>query len=207
MGQAGQIEWDSWFFSKEQLEQSPSRADGVTKEQEDQLRGRTCAFVNEVGKRLKLPQLTIATAIVYFHRFFARHSFKKKDRVIIATACIFLSAKVEESPRKLCHLIIQSHQVLTASRKIQGEPMREGTKEYSDLREKILAAERNLLITIGFDFTVDHSYKHVLKYRKEITGSPDILKRLGQVAWNFVNDRLVPLDGPPRQSKTLEQLS
>jgi cyclin T len=47
------------------------------------------------------PQLSIATAIVFFHRFFVVHSFKHYDRWILATACLFLAGKVEETPKKV----------------------------------------------------------------------------------------------------------
>ena len=65
------------------------------------------------------PQLTISTAMVYFHRFFARESFDKyryevwfsvyKNRTkklilpafqLIAATCVYLACKVEESSRK-----------------------------------------------------------------------------------------------------------
>ncbi|CAM9645938.1 unnamed protein product, partial [Hapterophycus canaliculatus] len=41
------------------------------------------------------PVDAVATALVFFHRFFMRHSFQRHDRVFVASACVFLAAKVE----------------------------------------------------------------------------------------------------------------
>lgn len=47
------------------------------------------------------PRLTISTSIVFFHRFFSRQSFKFHSRFDVATACVFLASKVDETPRKV----------------------------------------------------------------------------------------------------------
>jgi hypothetical protein len=39
-----------------------------------------------VSRAATIMQLTIATAIVFFHRFFARQSFRKYDRIVRARA-------------------------------------------------------------------------------------------------------------------------
>jgi len=50
-------------------------------------------------------QLCINTAIVYMHRFYVFHSFTNFPWHQIATAALFLAAKVEEQPRKLEYVI------------------------------------------------------------------------------------------------------
>uniref|UniRef100_A0A0D9XP90 Cyclin N-terminal domain-containing protein n=1 Tax=Leersia perrieri TaxID=77586 RepID=A0A0D9XP90_9ORYZ len=62
--------------------------------------------------RLKVPQVTIATAIAFCHRFFLRQSHAKNDRRTIATVCMFLAGKVEETPRPLKDVILISNQML-----------------------------------------------------------------------------------------------
>jgi hypothetical protein len=71
----------SWLFTKEELETIVTR-DGISLEQDFDYRKSTCAFMQEVGMMLKVPQLTIATAWVYFHRFYVLHSFKEYDRFV-----------------------------------------------------------------------------------------------------------------------------
>ena len=45
--------------------------------------------------------VAIATATVFFHRFYAKHSFQEHDRFEVAMACLLLAGKTEESPKKL----------------------------------------------------------------------------------------------------------
>lgn len=54
-------------------------------------------------------QLCINTAIVYMHRFYVFHSFTHFPWQSIASAALFLAAKVEEQPRKLEHVIKVAH--------------------------------------------------------------------------------------------------
>ena len=49
-----------------------------------------------LGEELKLRQQVIATAIVYFKRFYARNSLKCVDPLLMAPTAIFLASKVEE---------------------------------------------------------------------------------------------------------------
>lgn len=41
------------------------------------------------------PVEAVATALVFFHKFFMLHSFLKHERLFVASACLFLAAKVE----------------------------------------------------------------------------------------------------------------
>ncbi|EED94022.1 predicted protein [Thalassiosira pseudonana CCMP1335] len=70
---------------------------------ERQSRRRTCRFIEEAGQRtsLRLPRVACATATVFFHRFYAKHSFQEHDRFEVAMACLLLAGKTEESPKKL----------------------------------------------------------------------------------------------------------
>jgi len=49
-----------------------------------------------LGRQLKLHQKVIATAIVYFKRFFVRNSFVDHDPRLVIPTCLYLAAKVEE---------------------------------------------------------------------------------------------------------------
>lgn len=56
--------------SVEQIHTTPSRQDGVPAEVEGDLRVAGCMLIQEAGVMLSLPQSTMATAQVIFHRFF-----------------------------------------------------------------------------------------------------------------------------------------
>ncbi|KAN0042323.1 hypothetical protein ACTFIV_004886 [Dictyostelium citrinum] len=172
-----------WFFSKEQVLKHYSL--GIELKLEIAYRRASAAFIQDVGIKLKMPQLTIATAISYFHRFFIRHQLKDHDRFVVATACLFLAGKVEETPRKLDDVIKVSYMI--KNKKKEGDKMVAITQqEHNNLKIKILQNEHLILTTIAFELAVEHPYKYLLEYMKSIQGS----KNLCQVAWNFVNDSL-----------------
>jgi len=190
------------YLTRDQIERSPSRAFFLKKangdvelarEKERTARTTTCAFMQESGIKLLLPQLSIATAIVFFHRFYARMSYETYDRVTVATTCLFLASKVEESPKKLKDVVIETYK---AHHKVDKAPDVE-SKEFFDLKERVLVCERILLQVLGFDLSVEHAYRPLLAYVKSIKGSKD----LAQIAWNFINDSLrttICLQYPPR---------
>lgn len=53
-------------------------------------------LIQVLGEQLKLRQQVIATATVYFKRFYVRNSFRSIDPLLMAPTCIFLASKVEE---------------------------------------------------------------------------------------------------------------
>eukprot|EP00003_Mantamonas_plastica_P020438 TRINITY_DN329_c0_g1_i10.p1 TRINITY_DN329_c0_g1~~TRINITY_DN329_c0_g1_i10.p1 ORF type:complete len:311 (+),score=94.73 TRINITY_DN329_c0_g1_i10:1306-2238(+) len=120
--------------------------------------------------------------MVYFHRFYVVKSFKRFERHITAITCMFLAAKVEESPRPIREMIITCYAKQHPGKK-RLEPEGETFWEYKD---KILMLERILLQVLDFDMSVTHPYAALLSYSK---GIPDG-KKVAQVAWNFINDSL-----------------
>uniref|UniRef100_A0A0D9VGK8 Cyclin N-terminal domain-containing protein n=1 Tax=Leersia perrieri TaxID=77586 RepID=A0A0D9VGK8_9ORYZ len=77
----------SWYFTREELEKlSPSRKDGITESMESEIRQLYCSFIRDVGIRLKLPQMTIATAIMFCHRFYLHQSLAKNGWQVIRVA-------------------------------------------------------------------------------------------------------------------------
>lgn len=83
------------------ISQLPSVKKGLSTEEEASRRRRTCRFIEEAGRVLKLPRVAISTAMVFFHRFYAKHAFQEHDRFEVAVAALVLAAKTEEAPKKL----------------------------------------------------------------------------------------------------------
>ena len=104
-----------------------------------------------------MPKPTIATAQVFFHRFFSRQSFKAHERLLIAMACLHLAGKVE-TPRKLSMVA----QVYHVTRNKGARPLDQKGEEFQ-LKEQILIAERVLLHTIAFDLDIDHPHPHIVQ--------------------------------------------
>ncbi|VDQ10912.1 unnamed protein product [Trichobilharzia regenti] len=72
--------------------------------------------IQAFGKNVEVRQQVIATALVYFKRFYSRNSFKTIDPWLMAPSCLFLASKVEEfgvvSQKNLiasCRNVVHSH--------------------------------------------------------------------------------------------------
>mmetsp|Transcript_30740 Transcript_30740/g.67123 ORF Transcript_30740/g.67123 Transcript_30740/m.67123 type:complete len:464 (-) Transcript_30740:395-1786(-) len=184
---------DAWpFMSAEVLRKtSPSTLKhNIDEKRQTAYRTSYCEYLKKAGMELKFPQLTIATAVVFCHRFFTRQSFgsKENDVKVIATACLFLAGKVEETPKPLNEVITKTYVLRHEKERKEIALERIKRKEvYEAEKEKILVAERRVLHALEFIFNVEHPYKHVLLIVKKQAESN---KEIAQVAWNFINDSL-----------------
>lgn len=170
------------------ISQLPSLKDGMTADEEATKRRKTCRFIEEAGRVLRLPRVAISTAMVFFHRFYAKHSFQDHDRFEVAVAAIVLAAKTEESPKKLNVVILECHKLKTrgmqAGRISQQQNGGGSTspvppspssgvldtkgEEFVKLKERILLLERIILHTIGFELSIDHPYKFLVEQIKKL---------------------------------------
>ncbi|RDX93136.1 Cyclin-T1-4, partial [Mucuna pruriens] len=181
-------EGSEWYFSRKELEENtPSRRDGIDAKKENELRRSYCGFMQALGMRLSLPQETIATAIVFCHRFFLRQSHAKNDMLIIAISCIHLAGKVKETRHRIRDVVLVSAEMLPRD-KTSLERLRSDKEAFEQLRDTILLAERIVLVTINFDMYVRHPYRIVMKAIRKLQVPKK--KGLCQVAWNFTSDGL-----------------
>ncbi|EDW12087.2 LOW QUALITY PROTEIN: uncharacterized protein Dmoj_GI17494 [Drosophila mojavensis] len=170
-----------WYYDKKELRETPSILDGVTYETERRYRKEGARFIMECGTKMGLGHNTMATGVVYFHRFYMFHSFKSFPRYVTACCCLFLAGKVEETPKKCRDIIKTARGILNDN------------YFYSfgdDPKEEVMTLERILLQTIKFDLQVEHPYTFLLKYAKCFKGDQPKLQKMVQMAWNFVNDSL-----------------
>lgn len=126
---------------------------------------------------------TMATGVVFFHRFYMFHSFNEFPRYLMATCCLFLAGKVEETPKKCKDLIKAAKGYLEAKQ----------LKKHADMfneesMKEILTYEKILLQTIKFDLQVDHPYGYLLKYAKTLKANQEQIRSMVQMAWAFIND-------------------
>jgi hypothetical protein len=166
------------------ISQLPSLKDGMTAEEESMKRTKTCRFIEEAGRILKLPRVAVSTAMVFFHRFYAKHSFQQHDRFEVAVAAIVLAAKTEESPKKLNTVIMECHKLKTRGMQAGRNSASGGAsppppttspamldpkgEEFLKLKERILLLERVILHTIGFELSIDHPYKFFVEQIKKL---------------------------------------
>jgi len=181
------------FFDISQL---PSVVKGMSSEEETLKRRKTCRFIEEAGRVLKLPRVAISTAMVFFHRFYAKHAFQDHDRFEVSIAALVLAAKTEEAPKKVNTVIQECYKLKTramqAGRISRGgggtlSPKQHdsthpdgGTsslsldpkgEEFLKLKERILLLERIILHTIGFELSIDHPYGFFVNMIKKLIGT------------------------------------
>ena len=55
-------------------------------------------LIQKLGKRLLLRQVPIATATLFFRRFYLKNAYCETNPYLVLAACCFVAAKVEETP-------------------------------------------------------------------------------------------------------------
>lgn len=162
----------------------------MTQAEEKETRAKGVNFIVNVGIMLKLPQLTLSTAAVFFQRFLMRASLKKERNGIpklhhyqTAATALFLATKVEESCRKMKDLILAFCRV---AQKNPNLLIDEQSKDWWRWRDCILHNEDVLLETLCFDLTVESPHRQLFELLKWYGVEHN--KRLRNAAWSFVTD-------------------
>lgn len=178
-----------WLFTEAELLRTPSVLDGLSPEKEIENRGKGVNFILQVGIMLKLPQITLATASVFLHRFFMRHSMVDLSNrpgfhyYSMAATSIFLATKVEENCRKMKELVVACVRV---AQKDPNKAVDDQDKEYWRWKDNILHNEDLLLEAICFDLSLEPPYKTLFELL--VFFGEETNKRLRNAAWAFVND-------------------
>mmetsp|Transcript_4475 Transcript_4475/g.8969 ORF Transcript_4475/g.8969 Transcript_4475/m.8969 type:complete len:548 (-) Transcript_4475:1658-3301(-) len=183
-------------LTKEEVQLSPSYYDGVSAEQEDRYRRETIRWISKTGESLRMPQPSIASASVYFHRFYSRYSFREYDRQLVACTCLFLAGKACESPKKLDDVVDHFNWLIYQRVKRLGKRPAKQSTEFLEYRNKVVKMECVLMEALEFEFVIIHPYPLLVQYLKQMFNLPEDQKKLhgakglAQVAWFFVNDSL-----------------
>ena len=180
-----------WLFTPQELLLSPSILDGMSVAQELANRQKGVNFITQVGIMLKLPQMTLATASVYLHRFFMRHAMVQNNKpglhhYSVAATAIFLATKVEENYRKMKELVVACCRV---AQKQPNLVIDDQSKEYWKWRDTILHNEDLLLEALCFDLQLEQPYQVLLDFLRYYDVQTN--RQLRNQSWAFVNDSLV----------------
>ncbi|KAJ6903445.1 cyclin-T1-4-like isoform X2 [Populus alba x Populus x berolinensis] len=168
------------FLSKDEIERhSPSRKDGIDALRETHLRYSYCAFLQNLGLRLELPQTTIGTGMVLCHRFFVRRSHACHDRYLIAVAALFLAAKSEETPRPLNNVVRVSCEIFH-KQDITFLSYLLPVDWFEQYRERVIEAEQMILATLNFEINVQHPYGPLTTILDKLGLSQTVLVNLAQ---------------------------
>eukprot|EP01116_Phalansterium_solitarium_P006412 TRINITY_DN1870_c0_g1_i3.p1 TRINITY_DN1870_c0_g1~~TRINITY_DN1870_c0_g1_i3.p1 ORF type:complete len:808 (+),score=76.45 TRINITY_DN1870_c0_g1_i3:178-2601(+) len=175
-----------FHITEEQLDQTPSRLDGVDVSTEYRQRIFGCELIQHAGIMLKLHQGNMATGQVLFHRFFYRKSMRKHAVEIAAMACLFLACKVAENPRKSRDVIQVFHRLKQRRLDQSLDPLDTNKPEFFDIKTELVRTERAILKELSFLVHLEHPYKYVLNYLKVLDLESN--KEVTQRAWNYIND-------------------
>ncbi|KAI8361299.1 cyclin-like protein [Mortierella sp. GBAus27b] len=129
-------------------------------------------IIGKIGKRLQFRQQVIATAIVYFKRFYTKNSMRSTDPSLVAATCIYLACKIEECPQHIKHIITE----------MKGALGNHGGFDYDV--SKVAEFEFYLLEELEFYLIVYHPYRDLTLIAKELKLEESNL----QTAWFVVND-------------------
>lgn len=146
-----------------------------------------------LGEQLKIRQQVIATATVYFKRFYARNSLKCIDPLLLAPTCIFLASKVEEFG------VISNNRLISTSQTIIKNKFGHAwQQEFPYRANHILECEFYLLENLDCCLIVYQPYRPLLQLIQDINHDDQLLT----LTWRIINDSLrtdVSLLYPPYQ--------
>ncbi|KVI06867.1 Cyclin C/H/T/L [Cynara cardunculus var. scolymus] len=177
---------DTFYLTDEQLQDTPSRKDGIDEATETTLRIYGCDLIQESGILLKVPQQVMATGQVLFHRFYCKKSFVRFNVKRVAASCVWLASKLEENPRRARHVLNVFHRMECRRENLPIEHLDAFSKKYSELKMDLIRSERHLLKEMGFICHVEHPHKFISNYLATLETPPE----LRQEAWNLANDSL-----------------
>lgn len=106
-------------------------------------------LISRMGRKLSLRQLPIATANVLFKRFYLRNSLCESDPFLVAGCCIYVAAKVEETPVHIKTVTAECRSVCVDV----------GHAHFPAEHTKLAEMEFYLLEDVEFNLVVFHPYR------------------------------------------------
>lgn len=138
--------------------------------------------VQAIGEHLKVRQQVIATATVYFKRFYAKHPLKSCDPLLLAPTCIYLASKVEESGP------ISNTRLTTAVKNVVKSKFSHAFTDFQYHISQVWECEFYLLELLDCCLVVYHPYRPLVQYVNDINILLSDKETLLPIAWSFVND-------------------
>nr|ACO14685.1 Cyclin-C [Caligus clemensi] len=152
------------------------------------------SFIQTLGERLKLRQRVIATATVFFKRFYSQNSLKCIDPLLLAPTSVFLASKVEEFG-----VISNTRLINTCTNVIKNKfSYAYPNQDFPYRANNILECEFYLLENLDCCLVVFLPYRPLVLFCKDLNVEESVLP----FAWRVVNDSLrtdVCLLYPPYQ--------
>lgn len=157
-----------WLVSRSYLDQSKSiDLRYATPRQLSCLSIWFANLIQKLGKRLVLRQVPIATATVFFRRFYLKNSYCETNPYLVLAACCYVAAKVEETPVHIKNVVAEAKMVFTGevySDRIFGGQMlmirlEHNIKMFPAEAHKLGEMEFYLMEDLDFHLAVFHPYR------------------------------------------------
>jgi len=167
-------------------------AGSFSKEEAEAMISYLVVIIQSVGKRLDWRQPVIATAIVFFRRFFVRSSLAKFDPRLVVPTCLYIAGKVEEMGQIKVEKVLNQFEKVTLNNGRKVAPLYFPKYTPSQVHDY----EFYILNELSCDLVVFHPYRSLVSFIEDAQLDNSLL----QTSWNVVNDAYrtdVPLLFPP----------
>jgi len=151
-------------------------------------------FIQTLGEQLKLRQQVIATATVFFKRFYSQNPLKSIDPLLLAPTSVFLASKVEEFGMISTNRLTNTCSTMIKNKYAYAYP----NQDFPYRVNNILECEFYLLENMDCCLVVFQPYRPLVQYCQDLGYEDSVLP----IAWRIVNDSLrtdVSLLYPPYQ--------
>ncbi|BGP30983.1 RNA polymerase II holoenzyme cyclin-like subunit [Rhodotorula toruloides] len=152
----------------------------------------SASAMQKICKRLNLRQQVVATAVVYFRRFYLRNSYCETDPALVAAACCYVAAKAEETPVHVKSAVGEAKVVFNDM----------GLVSFTSDHHRLAEMEFYLLEELDFHLIVFHPYRALIQLcgrdgGANAAGEEDRLDKdkmlemddtTLQMAWFIIND-------------------
>ncbi|CAG9466410.1 unnamed protein product [Pedinophyceae sp. YPF-701] len=172
------------LLSPEDLENSPSRQDGVSHDLEEAQRIFGCDIVAETGLYLRMPNQAVCTAQVLLQRFYCKRSLTKYDVKDVALACLWLASKLEECPKRARDVLMVGRRIIQRHSDAPLTVLDFYGSEYARGKETLIRTERNILRVFGFICHVELPHNYLLSFLQQLQADAAFV----QDAWDACND-------------------
>jgi len=198
--------------SPEQLVSSPSHSDGLPADLEVSLRWAGSSLIQSAGILLRLPQTTIATAIILLQRFYLLASFRSFSVLHTAHAALYLASKLTETPTKPRSIINVTTYILRMPSPSPVSPKHDGKTAaanpeqfyvdenlYFQHRTRLLDIETQILKAVGYQTHTALPYTLVVNYAQtlECLDKPLLKRSFGYLTDALLSPSLVYLTHQP----------
>lgn len=176
-------------ISSAQLDNTPSRKEGIPKSIEDKIRLRCSEIVCGVLTSCAVDRTVICTAQVYLHRYYSQRSVAAFDLKYIALGVVYLALKTEETNINeeevipvFCRFLRRAYLSDEKASVELGWTLR-SSNEFDLWWDWLVCIELDILIAFGFKLHVPRPHKLMFTYMQKLE-----LHDLMQEAWTVLND-------------------